>query len=361
LKDRLKLLMPASDRAGGLIRAHLQSLAYAAEMIPEIADTPKPIDDAMRWGFNREAGPFEMWDMLGVEDTVEAMKEAGFSVPIWVNEMLSHGIHTFYRTAGEIKTGVYSPIEKNYIPIQKSSAYLSLKDEKESGRLVSQNPGASLVDLRDGILCVEFQTKMNALDDDIFNMINEGMDLVEKGYEGLVIGNEGENFSVGANLMMVVMGAQSGLWDQLEAAVRKMQMMNMRMRYFPKPVIVAPAGMALGGGAEIMMYASRIVAHIELYAGLVEFGAGLIPAGGGTKEIIRRIINPPMVTPNAIVLPFLQRVRANRLCKSCYQYEETRQLGILGKEDRVVMNRDHLISDAKTSASFIVGGINAVA
>ena len=192
---------------------------------------------------------------------------------------------------------------------------------------------------------------MNALDEDIFNIILEGQNRAINDFEGLVIGNEADNFSAGANIMMVLMAAQMGAWDQLEAVIKKMQDMNMRSRYFPKPVIVAPAGMALGGGAEITMYASRVVAAAELYIGMVEFGAGVIPAGGGTKEMVRRIVNPPMKTQGTEVLPFLQRVFEQiGLAKVATSAEEARQMGILGESDRVVMNKEFVISEAKKEA-----------
>ncbi|MFN3309413.1 MAG: enoyl-CoA hydratase/isomerase family protein, partial [Anaerolineales bacterium] len=205
-----------------------------------------------------------------------------------------------------------------------------------------------LIDLGDGVLGVEFHTKVNALDDDIFNMILEALDMAEKDYEGIVIGNDAEQFSAGANIFMIVMAAQSGMWDTLDAAVQKMQNMNMRMRYFSKPVVIAPAGLAIGGGCEVMMHGSRVVAHAELYSGLVEIGVGVIPAGGGTKELVRRIITPPLRTQNAEALPFLQRVfETIGMAKVATSAEEARQFGFLSAADRVVMNRSHLLAEAK--------------
>ncbi|MFN2304299.1 MAG: 3-hydroxyacyl-CoA dehydrogenase NAD-binding domain-containing protein, partial [Anaerolineales bacterium] len=224
LGDRLKVLLAAEDRAGQLVRAlTYQSLAYASERIPEISDTAKPIDDAMRWGFGREAGPFETWDMVGVEETMAAMKAAGFTPAAWVEDMLAKGCTTFYQYQGESKVGVYNPSKGGYEALEKSPAMIVLKEQKQAGKLIKQNPGASLIDLGDGVACVEFHTKMNALDDDIFNMLIEGMDLLDGDFDGLVVGNDADNFSAGANLFMVVMGAQSGMWDQLEGAVKKLQ------------------------------------------------------------------------------------------------------------------------------------------
>jgi 3-hydroxyacyl-CoA dehydrogenase len=352
LGKRLKVLLAAEDRAGQLVRAlTYQSLAYASERVPEVADTPKPIDDAMRWGFGREAGPFETWDMLDVAETAQAMHAAGFAPAPWVDQMLASGCKTFYQYAGKTKMAVYNPASNSYQPLARPASLVLLGEQKAAGKMIKKNSGATLIDLGDGVACVEFHTKMNALDDDIFNMILEGMDCAETDFDALVIGNEADNFSAGANLFMVVMGAQSGMWDQLDGAIRKMQDMNMRMRYFSKPVVVAPAGLALGGGAEITMYASRVVAAAELYTGLVEIGAGVIPAGGGTKEMLRRIMNPPMQTKNAEALPYLQRIFEQiGLAKVATSAEEARQMGILGPADRVVMNREYLLAEAKKEA-----------
>ncbi len=349
LGERLTFLLQAEDRVGDLVRAlTYQSLAYASAVIPEIADTPKPIDDAMRWGFAHEAGPFETWDMLGVAETAQKMKEAGFAPAPWVDEMLAAGITSFYQYEGTRRVGVYAPAQKGYQPFEASPMTIILKDEKAAGKVIAENPGATLVDLGDGVACVEFHTKMNALDDDIFNMLIEAMDRAETGFEGLVIGNDADNFSAGANLFMVVMAAKMGAWDQLDEAIRKLQNLNMRMRYFPKPVVVAPAGLALGGGAEITMHGSRVVASVELYTGLVEVGAGVIPAGGGTKEMVRRLLNPVMRTKNADPLPHLQRIFEQvGMAQVATSAAEAREMGILSPADRIVFNRSHLLAEAK--------------
>jgi 3-hydroxyacyl-CoA dehydrogenase len=349
LGEKLKILLASDDRAGKLVQAlTYQGLSYASERIPEIADTPKPLDDAMRWGFGHEAGPFEVWDMLGVEQTLPVMIAAGFNVAEWVQTMLSTGHPTFYQYDGSIKVSVYNPVIGEYEPIKRPKSLVLLKEQK----VISKNPGATLYDLGDGVACIEFHTKVNALDEDIFNMILEAQDRTLTDFEGLVIGNEADNFCAGgANIMMVVMAAQMGLWDQLEASIKKMQDMNMRSRYFPKPVIVAPAGVTLGGGLEITMYSSRTVAAAELYTGATEFAVGVIPAGGGTKEMLRRIVNPAMKTENAEVLPFLQRVFMQiGLAKVSMSAEEARQMGFLGPSDRVVMNKNFLLSEAKKEA-----------
>ncbi|MGW8250459.1 MAG: 3-hydroxyacyl-CoA dehydrogenase NAD-binding domain-containing protein [Anaerolineales bacterium] len=349
LGKRLSVLVEADDRAGQLVRAFtFQALSYASERIPEIADTPKPIDDAMRWGFGHEAGPFEIWDLLGVAETARAMKAAGFPPAAWVDQMLAGGKETFYLSANGRHKAVYNPSTGEYEPIHANPAVLVLSELKSAGKLIKRNAGASLVDLGDGVACVEFHTKMNVFDDDIHNMVIEALDRVERDFDGLVIGNDADNFSAGANLFVVVMGAQNEMWDQLEAGIKKGQDLHMRMRYFPKPVVVAPSGLALGGGAEMPMHASRIVASAELYIGTVEFGVGVIPAWGGTKEIMRRLINPGMRTKNAVDVPYLQRAFEQiGLAKVATSAEEARQMGILGPCDRVIMNRDHLLGEAK--------------
>lgn len=352
LGNRMKILLEADDRAGKLVQAlTYQSLAYASERIPEIADTPKPIDDATRWGFAREAGPFETWDGIGVAEAAAAMKKAGFPPAAWVDEMLAAGFKTFYKYEGSTKIGVYNPTKKAYDVISRPAGLVQLNAQRNAGKVISENAGAALIDLGDGVACVEFHTKMNALDADIFSIIMTGLDCLDKEYEGLVIGNEGENFSAGANLFMVVMAAQSGEWKQLEAAIKGMQDTLMRVRYSPKPVVAAPAGLALGGGAEVIMSASRVTAACELYCGLVEVGAGVIPSGSGTKEMIRRVLNPAMRLKGVEVLPFMQKlfeqIGTGKVGTSA---EEVRQMGILAPTDRVVMNRDLLLSEAKKEA-----------
>jgi 3-hydroxyacyl-CoA dehydrogenase len=348
LGERLKILLAADDKVGQLVRAFTyQSLAYASERIPEVADTPKPIDDAMRWGFGREAGPFETWDMLGVPETAVAMQDAGFPAAPWVAEMLSTGHTTFYQYLDGVKVGAYSPEKGDYLPFDRPELVI-LQEQKNAGKVIKKNAGASLIDIGDGVACVEFHTKMNTLDPDIFSIIQDALVIAETDFEGLVIGNEADNFSAGANVFLIVMNAQSGQWDQLEVMVKSMQDILMKVRYFPKPIVAAPAGLALGGGAETIMSCSRVVASAELYTGLVEVGVGVIPAGSGTKEMLRRVLNPSMRTTGVEPLPLLQRLFEQiGLGKVATSAEEARQFGILGPSDRIVMNRDMLLSEAK--------------
>jgi len=352
LGDRLKVLLEADDKAAKLVKAlTYQGFQYASSIIPEVADTVKPVDDAVRWGFMHEAGPFETWDMLGVKETLERMQAAGYPAADWVNDMLQAGIESFYRYKNGEKVGVYDVIRKAYVDILRPEGVVILRQQK----LVAQNQGATLRDLGEGVGCLEFHTKMNALDDDIMSMAIEAMNRLETDFDGLVIGNEAENFSAGANLFMMVVGAQQGMWDMLDEAVRKLQNINMAMRYSPKPVVVAPAGLALGGGCEITLHGSRVVAAAETYIGLVELGAGVIPAGGGTKEMLRRIVNPVMRVENADVLAPLQRSFLQMgQAKVATSAEEARSMHILGPADRVVLNRDHLLSEAKREVLHMV-------
>ncbi len=354
LGERLQALLKESDRGAALARAlTLQGFQYASAILPEVADTPGPVDDAVRWGFGHEAGLFEIWDMLGVRETVAQMKAEGYAPATWVEKMLKGGVESFYQYEGETKTGVYDVSKRKYVPLARPKNLLLLKEQK----VVSRNMGATLYDMGDGVAGLEFHTKMNALDEDIMNMAAEALDRTEKDFDGLVIGNEAENFSAGANLFMVVVGAQQGMWEMLDAAAKKLQDLNMRMRYFPKPVIVAPAGLALGGGCEVTMHASRVVAAGELYIGLVEMGVGIIPAGGGTKEMLRRVVSPAMHTQNADALPFLQRVLEQvGQAKVATSAEEACRFGILGSADRVVMNRDHLLAEAKREVLHMLAG-----
>ncbi|MFN8463546.1 MAG: 3-hydroxyacyl-CoA dehydrogenase/enoyl-CoA hydratase family protein [Anaerolineales bacterium] len=351
LRDRLKVMLEADDKAATLVKVlTYQSFQYASSIIPEVADTMKPIDDAVRWGFMHEAGPFETWDMLGVKETAKRMKEAGYPAAKWVSAMLKNGVESFYQYRNGEKVAVYDAVKGKYVKLKKLESIVTLKGTK----VVSQNAGATLRDMGDGVACLEFHTKMNSLDEDVMNMTVETFERLEN-FDGLVIGNEGENFSAGANLFMMVVGAQQGMWDMLDGAVRKLQDMNMRMRYSPKPIVVAPAGLTLGGGCEITMHASRVVAAAETYIGLVELGVGVIPAGAGTKEMLRRIVNPVMRVENAEPLAALQKAFLQMgQAKVATSAEEARGMNILLPADRVVMNRSHLLAEAKNEVLHMI-------
>jgi len=344
LAGRLKVMLEADDKAAELVKAlTYQSFQYVSSIVPEVADTVKPIDDAVRWGFMHEVGPFETWDMLGVKVTMKRMKAAGYPAAKWVNEMLKAGFESFYQYKNGERVGVYDVVKGKYAKLKMPESVVQLKGTK----VVVENMGATLRDMGDGVACLEFHTKMNSLDEDIMNMTVETFTHLEN-FDGLVIGNEAENFSAGANLFMMVVGAQQGMWDMLDGAVRKLQDMNMLMRYSPKPVVVAPAGLTLGGGCEITMHASRVVAAAETYIGLVELGVGVIPAGGGTKEMLRRIVNPVMRVENAEPLAALQKAFLQMgQAQVATSAEEARGMNILLPADHIVLNRDHLLAEAK--------------
>ncbi len=358
LPDRLRVMLAAEDPAGDLIRLLVYGgLAYASHCIPEVADNPAPIDQAVRLGFRHEAGPFEIWDELGVAETAEHMTAAGFKPADWVRAMLGAGFSSFFEYKYGRPVGAFNPVRSSYDALEDDPSVIILKARKQAGAIIDHNPSATLLDLGDGVACVEFHTKMNVLDTDIGLMVDQSLDRVEREFEGLVIGNDAENFSAGANLGLIVLNAQAGQWDQLRAIIRGLQELHMRMRYFSRPVVVAPAGITLGGGAEMLMHASRVVAHAELYTGLVETGMGLIPAAGGTKEMLRRIVNPPLRTQNASSLAYLQRVLEQvGQVKVATSAVEAQEMGLLTPADRIVMNREQLLAEAKREVLHLAKG-----
>jgi 3-hydroxyacyl-CoA dehydrogenase len=345
LPERLKFVLGLKDRAGDMAR-HIvyNSFGYAAYRVPEISDDLASIDRAVRWGFSHDLGPFELWDALGVQETADAMESNGVAVAPWVREMLAAGHETFYREHDAVRSG-YDPATKSYVPLSVDPKTIVLADLKKIGRVIKENKGASLIDLGDGVLCLEFHTKMNTLDENIRAMVIDAVDTVEQGdWKGLVIGNDGGDFCVGANLGgSFIDGAAT-----VEHAVKAMQDALMKVRYCAKPVVTAPFGRTLGGGAEVAMAGARIVAASETYMGLVEVGVGLIPGAGGCKEMVRRVVSPPQKQTSVDVVPFLQNVlQTIGTAKVSSSAEEARSLGFLTMADRVVMNRDHLLYEAK--------------
>jgi 3-hydroxyacyl-CoA dehydrogenase len=339
LPKRLDFVLRQDDKAGALAR-HIvyNTLAYAARRVPEITDDIINIDRTMRWGFSHDLGPFELWDALGVRATSDAMKKNGAAVAPWVEKMLASGNESFYR--GD---SYYDPARRSYVPIAPDPRAIDLA----KGHVVRENKGASLIDIGDGVLCLAFHTKMNTLDDDVRTMIVESVEELENGaWAGMVIGNDGADFCVGANLAG---GFASNGDEALSRGVKAMQDALMAVRFCSKPIVTAPFGRALGGGAEVAMAGARIVAAAETYVGLVEAGVGLVPGAGGCKELVRRVVSPPMrQTPNADPLPFvqnvLQTIGSARVSTSA---EEAKSLGFLDAADRIVMNRDHLNFEAK--------------
>lgn len=340
------------DRAGEyLINTTLPILAYAARRVPEIADSLLDIDNAMRWGFNSEMGPFEIWDALGVRGTADLMRKKGIDVPAWVNEMLDKGIESFYRRIEGRVTGVYDPVQGKYLPVERPVMQLMPKEMHGTRRELRRNDSASLLDLGDGILCLEFHSKANSLDASINEMGYNALKLLERDeWQALVIGNQGKDFSLGANIGMFISVIQSGDYRQIEAATRQLQDLLMAFRYAPKPVITAPFHRVLGGGTEVAMSGARSCAAAETYIGLVEFGIGLIPAGGGCKEMLRRNVSPH-IADGVDPLPYLQKVFETiayaKVSESAYQ---ARELGFLDRNDPVVLNEDNLIGAAKQLA-----------
>lgn len=342
---KLKALVYANDRAGTFLWKILSPvLVYSAQLLGEIADSIDSIDKAMKWGFGWEQGPFEIWDAIGVEDSVKKMEASGLHVPNWVKEMISLGFTTFYKYEnGSVlfyDNGEYKQIEENPKTIH-------IKRLKEQHGVIIKNSGASLVDLGDDIALLEFHSQNNAIGLDVIQMINKSIDEVEKNYKGLVIGNGGKNFCVGANLALILMEAQDENFFELELVVRNFQQAMMKIKYSPKPVVCAPFAMTLGGGAEICLPASRIQAASETYMGLVEVGVGLIPGGGGNKELYcKHLKNMPNVQ-------FDLQTIANKvfetiaMAKVSTSAEEARLHNFLSNQDGISFNADHLIHDAK--------------
>jgi 3-hydroxyacyl-CoA dehydrogenase len=348
--ERIKRLCAEDDRAAQFIwNITAFGLNYAASIVPEVADDILSIDNANKWGFNLELGPFETWDALGVAESVERMEAEGMTVTPWVKDMLAAGHTSFYRKENG-RLCYYDPASKDYVAAEADPRAIVIKDLKaDEKRIIAHNPSASLVDMGDGVLCLEFHSKMNALDTDISKMMLQASQELEQDWAGLVVGNQGEHFSAGANLFMLAVGAQQGEWEQVEAAVKMAQDGAMALRYSPKPVVSAPFNMVLAGGAEVMMGASAICAAAESYIGQVEAGVGLVPAGGGCKELVRRVVSPVAKnTPNADLLPFMQRIfETIAMAKVSASAEEARQWGFLTPADRIVVNRDHLLHEAK--------------
>ena len=361
LASRLRFLIEKADedRHARYIRdTLLPYMAYASRRVPEISDTLEDVDHAMEWGFAHQAGPFRTWDLLGVRETVENMESMDIEVASWVKEMLQAGNGTFYKTENGTELQ-FSPVSKEYEPVREDPMYVSLDRLRDEGKELASNDSASLLDLGDGVLCLEFHSKGNSIDAQIVEMGNRALEELESDdVVGLVIGNEGRNFSVGANLGEIAHAVQNGDLDQIERSVEALQDLLMAFRFAPKPVVSAPHGQTLGGGLEVCLHSDRIVAGGETYMGLVEVGVGLIPAGGGTKEMARRLVSPALHTaPDTPPLPFLQKAFEQiALAKTATSALEAREMGFLTENDRIVMNADHLISAAKREAEDLADG-----
>lgn len=345
-KQKIKTLAYSDDKAGQFIWNVLkETLIYAAEKTYEIADNLVAIDQAMKWGFGWSLGPFEIWDVLGVESSVQKMKKEGTSIPSWIEEMLAKGFASFYKE----EQGVHSYYDQGeYHLIEKNEKEYSIQSIKKSVGVLQKNSGASLVDLGDGVALLEFHSKNNAIGLDITEMIQSSLDEVEKSYRGLVIGNQGKNFCVGANLALMLMEAEDENFFELELVVRKFQEAMMRIKYAQVPVVAAPFQMALGGGTEVCLPATKIRAASETYMGLVEVGVGLIPGGGGNKELYMRELERLPVNVEIPLENLTQKVfETIAMAKVSTSADEAKDLGYLTLTDSVSYNTDHLIYDAK--------------
>lgn len=347
-RERFRMLINAKDRAGEFLwKTTSATLCYTANRIPEISDDIVNVDRAMRWGFNWEQGPFETWDTIGVEAAVARLQGEKRAVPALVESLLHSGRKSFYERR-EGKTWFFGP-KGDFVPEPAQPGVLVLQSLRERNQVVKKNPGASLVDLGDGIACVEFHSKMNSLGADNIAMVMAGLKEVEANFDGLVIGNQGQNFCVGANLMLVLLLAQEENWEEIDLAVRAFQGMTMGIRYCKKPVVVAPFQLTLGGGCEVTLAASRVQAAAETYIGLVEVGVGLIPAGGGTKEMYCRAVES--AAPGVDLFNYVRQVfEAIAMAKVATSAEEARKLGFLRPADGISMNPDRQIEDAKQAA-----------
>jgi 3-hydroxyacyl-CoA dehydrogenase len=339
-----------ADRAGRFIwNTTAFAVNYAASAMPEIAEDILSIDNAIKWGFAHELGPFETWDALGVAQSVQQMEADCMAITPWVKEMLAAGHTSFYKTENS-RLYYYDPASKDYVAAESDPRVTVLKGLKsDERRIVARNPSASLLDIGDGVLILEFHSKMNALYTDTSRMMARASEELEGDWVGLVIGNQGEHFSAGANLAELASRAEQGEWEQIEASLKMAQDVLMAFRHGPKPVVCAPFSMVLAGGAEVMMAASAICAAAESYIGLVEAGVGLVPATGGCKELVRRVLSPvAKSSPKADMFPILRQIHETiAMGKVSTSAEEARQWGFLTPADRVVMNRDHLLHEAK--------------
>jgi 3-hydroxyacyl-CoA dehydrogenase len=342
LPQRLRALVASTDRPGQFLWSlYRDFLIYSAEMIPEISDRVVEIDRAMRWGFAFKLGPFETWDALGFRETAARMRQDGCALPDNIQQMLKSGATSFYEASdrdGVPNTRYFDMVGLGYRDVEPRPGVIALDAMKRARPVVKSNAGASLVDIGDGALCLEFHSKMNTLGEDAIQMLFAGVEEMSRGCEALVIGNQGENFSVGANLMMVLLAAQEGEWDELDRMVRRFQQANMAIKYAPKPVASAPFGMTLGGGCEVALHAAHVQASAETYMGLVEVGVGLIPAGGGCKELVLR---------GGELRTIFETIGYAKVSTSG---ANARELGLLRAADGVSMNPERLIADAKQAA-----------
>ena len=349
VRERMKVFAAGCDKAGELFRASFFGLfEYVSDRIPEISNELYRIDDAMRAGFGWELGPFEVWDAVGISEAVEGMRKYGHEAAPWVHEMLAAGHTSFYKVEQGVKL-YYDIPSKTYMPVPGAEAFIVL-DNLRAKQTLWKNAGASIIDLGDGILNVEFHSKMNTIGGDTLQAINKAIDMAENDYRGLVIGNDGANFSAGANVGMIFMMAVEQEWEELNMAIRMFQNTSMRIRYSSIPVVVAPHNLTLGGGCEFSLHADHVQLNAETYMGLVEFGVGVIPGGGGTKEFALRAsdeFKSEQIAQNVLKERFL----TIGMAKVSTSAEEAFELGYLQQDKySISMNRSRLIADAKAKA-----------
>ncbi len=348
---RIRGLVNADDRAGKLAwELTADTLLYTAEHAAEIANDIVAIDNAMKWGFNWETGPFETWDALGVAATARRMQAEGRTLPPLVEEVLGNGTATFYSGDGASRT-YYDWRTKSYQPVPATGPRLSLPALKKGGKEVKVNQSASLIDLGDGVLGVEFHAKMNAIDDDLTNMMREAVEEAKTNWRAIVIGNEAPDFSVGANLFLVVMGAKTGQWELIDQGVNALQQTMLALKYSEVPVVVAPAGRTLGGGCEIVMYGQKVRAAVETYIGFVEVAAGVIPAGGGCAAMLERWGQLSLKLGERGLFPPVRHafeiIATAMVATSAY---DAMDYGFLRPTDGVTWDRERLLADAKADA-----------
>ncbi len=340
--ERLRKLISGDDRVGHFLWSVLRSyFEYSAAMVGVISDRIVEIDRAMRWGYGHRLGPFELWDALGFEDVTRRMQTENSRLPESVTQMLSERARSFYRPAdthGFPHTEYFDLPHGIYAALEDRPNVIVLSDLKRARGKVAGNSGAALVDLGDGVLCLEFHSKMNAIGEDALQMLDKGVSLLESQFEGMVIANQGENFSVGANLVLLLMAAQEEDFDGIGTMIHHFQQCMLRIKYAPRPVVAAAFSRALGGGCEVVLQSHRVQASAELYMGLVEVGVGLIPAAGGCKEMVLRSDDPM----KAFDLIGQAKVSASGA--------DARQLGYLRDQDAISMNPEFLIDDAKRFA-----------
>jgi 3-hydroxyacyl-CoA dehydrogenase len=350
--DSIKLVFNADDKAGEFTRAYLcKTFIYSANRIGEICDNIMAIDNAMKWGYNNKLGPFEAWDAVGVKEAIDVMKKLKLKVPKKIDEMLKKGCESFYTTKPDGKY-YYDFEKKAYAKIDENPRIIILPDLKSRNKIVKENGSASLVDIGDGIVCLEFHTKMNSIDDGLTSMLTEACDIVEKDFAGMVVANHDERaFSAGANVFQVLTAAQLGQWDLIEKGIDSLQGGNMKMKYLSKPVVTAPAGLALGGGCEMAMHGAKCLPNGELYMGLVEVGVGVIPAGGGCKELLVRLTEG--IPDGCIEAGFNLQYHMGKafeniaMAKVSTSAAEAMELGYVRKSERINMSREQQIYEAK--------------